>query len=100
MKNSKSWYLIQYDIANKRRLAKVHKFLCSIAIPLQNSVFAWFGSSKELDHLQQNLKKIINIYEDDIRGYLITQPIVLYGQSPFIEEVYFDNYPPHEIKTL
>ncbi|MFT0213936.1 CRISPR-associated endonuclease Cas2 [Pseudomonas sp. F1_0610] len=100
MSTNKRWYLIQYDIRNKQRLRKVHKLLSSISIPIQESVFAWLGTEKELDRLQQKLKSLINLYEDDIRGYLIKHPIILYGQSPFTEDVYFDNYPPYAIKPI
>lgn len=94
------WYLIQYDIRCKKRLQRVHRTLKRCAYALQKSVFAWYGTAPELAVLQQQLTQLINAKEDDVRGYRIREPLLLFGQLSFIEGAYFAGYPPHEQVAL
>lgn len=96
MNNTRRWYLILYDIRSASRLQRVHRLLKSCAIALQESVFAWNGTDSELTELQSSLKKIINNQEDEICGYAIHSPLLLVGASPFMSDIYFDGYPPHQ----
>lgn len=92
----KQWYLIQYDIADAVRLRRVHRLLKSCALAVQNSVFAWHGYATELTQLQDRLQQMINPKADDIRGYRIRNPLLLIGQSPFIQDAYFSCLPAHQ----
>lgn len=65
----KSVYLISYDIKEDRRLNRVHRFLKGRGIHLQKSVFYCHLSSEELKKVQQELRKLIDETEDDIRIY-------------------------------
>ncbi|MBM94512.1 MAG: CRISPR-associated endonuclease Cas2 [Oceanospirillaceae bacterium] len=89
------WYLIQYDIANPKRLQRVYRLLKSCAIPLQHSVFAWQGNQHQLAELKRQLTQRINLDEDDIRGYRIRKPIYLFGRNPLPDDLAFDGGPPH-----
>lgn len=62
-------YLIGYDICDAKRLQKIHKKLCSYAIPIQYSVFLFDGKNQELQRCIQDLLKIFNPKEDDLRIY-------------------------------
>lgn len=90
------WYLIQYDIRHPKRLRRVHRLLKTCAFALQESVFAWQGTLNQLDNLQQQLQKIINAKEDDIRGYRIRYPLMLFGELPFTSDTYFAGFPPSQ----
>ena len=64
----KSW-LIAYDIREKRRLARVHRFLKTEGTPLQYSVFAVEATDNELQRLLSELKQRIDQRQDDVRAY-------------------------------
>tara|TARA_R110002167_G_scaffold366450_1_gene597502 strand:- start:12396 stop:12725 length:330 start_codon:yes stop_codon:yes gene_type:complete len=91
------WYLIQYDIRNPRRLQRIHRLLKRTAIALQESVFAWHGNTRQLGVLKRQLRQHMDEQEDDIRGYRLQHPLLLFGESPFTEECWFDGYPPHRL---
>ncbi|NLV30983.1 MAG: CRISPR-associated endonuclease Cas2 [Acidobacteria bacterium] len=62
-------WLIGYDIANPRRLGRVHRFLKSHAIPVQYSVFVFQGNQLELERIIAGLSELISPKEDDVRAY-------------------------------
>lgn len=90
------WHLIEYDIANPKRLAKVYRLLKSCAFAVQESVFVWYGTDQELATLQQELSARIKKTEDDIRGYYLTRPLAIFGSTPFVADMYFSGLPPHK----
>jgi CRISPR-associated protein Cas2 len=62
-------YLLAYDIANPKRLMRVHRTVKGYGMPLQYSVFLIVGSTPTLDELLTRLDDIIDPKEDDIRVY-------------------------------
>ncbi|HWP84883.1 MAG TPA: CRISPR-associated endonuclease Cas2 [Terriglobia bacterium] len=62
-------WLIAYDIRNPRRLSKVHRYLKRHAIPVQYSVFVYYGNSIQLDRLLSDLASRIEAAADDVRAY-------------------------------
>lgn len=62
-------WLVAYDIANPRRLGRVHRFLKGRAIPVQYSVFVFQGSQLELQHVLAGIASLISPDEDDVRAY-------------------------------
>ena len=62
-------YLIGYDIADKRRLLRVHKEMIRHALPLQLSVFLFQGTREQLDRCLQALRTLIDEKQDDVRCY-------------------------------
>lgn len=62
-------YLICYDIADPRRLGRVHRFMTKEAVPVQYSVFTATLSHFELELLIAGLEEIIDSDEDDLRIY-------------------------------
>ncbi len=82
-------YLICYDIADPKRLAKVHRFLKTQGLPLQYSVFTVVLKRKSLLKLLANLEKLIHLKQDDIRCYRLplTIKVSLLGRQIFPEDV-------------
>lgn len=64
-----SSYLACYDIRDPKRLARVFRYLKSVGIHLQYSVFHCRLTYTELLQLKGDLKDIINEREDDVRIY-------------------------------
>ena len=68
------WYLIGYDIACPRRLARVHRFLKKEGLAVQKSLFFIDADQRQLACLFKGLANIIKAAEDDIRAYPISHP--------------------------
>ena len=66
-------YLICYDISERRRLARLHRYLRRYAFPLQYSVFLFVGDQRALEKYLVAMKKMINEKEDDLRCYPLPQ---------------------------
>jgi len=87
--NLRRLHLVCYDIADPRRLARVHRCLLDWAFPVQYSVFIGKFSRIERETLESELDALIHPARDDVRIYpLPTNPRVLgYGRSWFPEGV-------------
>jgi CRISPR-associated protein Cas2 len=66
-------WLIAYDIANPRRLRRVHRALCEHAVPVQYSVFATRCSPARIGAVRAALAALINKREDDVRFYPVPE---------------------------
>lgn len=64
-------YLICYDIANPKRLGKVHRRIVKHAAFVQYSVYYFNGAKEDLDELLIELEMLIEDKEDDIRAYSV-----------------------------
>lgn len=62
-------WLIAYDIREPRRLARVHRFLTRVAVPVHYSVFAARGSLAAMRELAGELRARIDGRADDVRIY-------------------------------
>ena len=58
-----------YDIADPKRLARVHRYLRRIGMPLQYSVFLLHINAEERQRIATGLLKLIDVREDDVRIY-------------------------------
>lgn len=67
--NAPRAWLVAYDIADERRLSRLHRFLKKHAVPVQYSVFYFEGSSVQLCRLLDDIAKRIDPQEDDVRAY-------------------------------
>ena len=83
--NEHRLHLICYDIADPRRLGRVHRYLRGRAVPVQYSVFMAELTSTQLDAIIEGLGERINSRYDDIRIYRLPgKPrIIGLGQSCF-----------------
>lgn len=68
----RSW-LITYDIANPKRLARLHRFLRKQATPVQYSVFYYEGSAAQMGRLMQQVEGYIKAEADDVRAYQLPE---------------------------
>ncbi len=62
-------WLIAYDIADPRRLGRVHRLLKKTAMPIQHSVFLAWLNDRQLNDLVEQLCTHISPREDDVRLY-------------------------------
>lgn len=81
--NRPGLYLLAYDIADPRRLTRVHRTVRRRGLPLQYSVFIIPGTAAEIDRLLVDLDAIIEPRADDIRVYPLPRQldIVHYGRQ-------------------
>ena len=63
-----SW-LVCYDIADRRRLQRVHRVMCRHAVPVQHSVFHAVATRPELLAVFDEIGKCIDPRHDDVRAY-------------------------------
>lgn len=65
------YWLITYDIADPRRLKRVHAWVKKHALPLQLSVFFAKCSEHQLHRILEGIEQRIDDEEDDVRAYRI-----------------------------
>lgn len=82
-------YLIAYDIANPRRLGKVHRILKKQGLPVQYSVFTVVMKRPRLLRLLERIEQQIEKREDDVRCYRLPSraDAVTLGRQFFPEDV-------------
>ena len=64
-----SAFIIGYDIADPRRLQRVHREMCKHAAPLEYSVFLLVGSERDKANCLAQLAALIQPAFDDVRCY-------------------------------
>ncbi len=62
-------WLVAYDIADPRRLVRVHRFLKRRAIPVQYSVFVLHADTITLKSVLDGIANLIAPAEDGVRAY-------------------------------
>ena len=72
-------YILAYDIADPKRLQKVHKQLKKWGLPLQYSVFTLDLSERSAATLMTILERLTDSEQDDVRLYRMPQ-----GQGEWI----------------
>jgi len=76
------WYLVAYDIACPRRLAKIHRLIKREGIAVQKSVFLFNGTQRDIDTFLDRLADCIVPKEDDLKAYPIKRPGDLWTAGP------------------
>ncbi|MDP2369198.1 CRISPR-associated endonuclease Cas2 [Rhodoferax sp.] len=66
-------WLVTYDIADPRRLARVFKFLKKQGVPVQYSVFQVDASAAKTGNLMVQMAKLIDADADDVRAYRLPE---------------------------
>ena len=86
LNETRSW-LIAYDISCPRRLGRVHRYLKTVAVPVQYSVFTTEETPAGIQRIRTALAKIINPKYDDVRIYPLPNKLELhhYGRHPLPE---------------
>ena len=82
-------YIISYDIANYKRLAKLARNLEKHAMRIQKSVFLLSSVSKnELFGIVDMINAIIDLEADDVRIYTIVDPGISLAQAVNLADPY------------
>lgn len=71
-------WLIAYDLRDHRRIARVHRLLTQVAVPMQYSVFAARGSPAAMRQLARQIEALIDVEVDDVRMYPIPERPLLH----------------------
>ncbi|MCS6997546.1 MAG: CRISPR-associated endonuclease Cas2 [Casimicrobiaceae bacterium] len=74
---SEAW-LITYDIADPKRLARIGRIMRRVAVYLQHSVYLFEGPARDLDRLWSELEACIDPHRDDIRAYHLTEHVQIW----------------------
>ncbi|QXP86200.1 CRISPR-associated endonuclease Cas2 [Methylococcus sp. ANG] len=69
-------HIISYDIADPRRLTRLHRYLSGLGVPLQYSVFVAELSPRKRARMLETIGEIIDPRRDDVRVY----PFPLHGE--------------------
>jgi CRISPR-associated protein Cas2 len=77
LNQTRTW-LIAYDITCPKRLARVHRYLKTVAIPVQYSVFAAEENESGINRIREDLAQKINPKTDDVRIYPLPNTLELY----------------------
>ncbi len=72
-------FLICYDICDKKRLAKLSRYLERISLRVQYSVYLYRADREALTNLAKKLTTLIDKEEDDLRIYRIKEHGVSLG---------------------
>ncbi|MEQ1531124.1 MAG: CRISPR-associated endonuclease Cas2 [Methylococcales bacterium] len=83
-------YLIAYDIADPKRLSRVHRALKKQGLPVQYSVFTVVMKRKAVLRLLDGINELIHPARDDVRCYRLPQngDIKTLGRQFFPEDVF------------
>lgn len=73
--NAPRLHLICYDIADPRRLNRVHRCLTRHGIPLQYSVFLVYAHKTGLQAVLAELRALIDHRKDDVRAYPLPRKV-------------------------
>ena len=85
----KNDYLICYDIANPKRLAKLARMLEKEVIRIQYSIFIAKGFTKEkIYKIADAITDIIDPNEDDVRIYTIKDKGIAMGNAFDLDEIF------------
>lgn len=95
-------WLIAYDIADPRRLNRLHRFLARHAAPVQYSVYYYEGSRAAMEKLMKAIEALINPAKDDVRTYQLPDILQIdalgRGAMPVETMLLSDTFPP--LQTL
>ena len=83
----KGWYLVVYDIADPKRLVRIHGLLKQEGMAAQRSAFFVDGTEDRINGLLDRLAKIMAPKEDDLRAYPIIHPKKVWtnGHNPLAD---------------
>ncbi|MCF0254390.1 MAG: CRISPR-associated endonuclease Cas2 [Duodenibacillus sp.] len=64
-------YVIGYDIADPKRLIRVHRAMVQHGCPIEYSIFVFDGTKEALDKCLEAVLKLIDPRVDDVRCYAV-----------------------------
>jgi CRISPR-associated endonuclease Cas2 len=98
MKRS-GWYMIVYDIADPKRLGKVHRMMKKNGLPVQKSVFFYHGNEQSTHILLDKICAAMDPDADDLRAYPIIAPDFVWTTGGVFEHLPLVN-PDNKNKQL
>ncbi len=81
-------FLIAYDIADTKRLAKLGRFLSKIGVRIEYSVFYVKASKEEMVEIAMKINDIIEPKMDDVRIYEIEDYGIALGTAEPLDEIF------------
>ena len=81
-------FLIAYDIADTKRVAKLGRFLSKIGIRIEYSVFYVKASKEEMIEIAMKINDIIEPEMDDVRIYEIEDYGIALGNADLLDELF------------
>lgn len=69
--SNRTLYLVCYDIAQPRRLYRVHKFLLGYRVGGQKSFYECWLTPAELRHVHETLESLIDPVEDRVHFFAL-----------------------------
>lgn len=66
-------WIVTYDIADPKRLARLFKFLKKQGVPLQYSVFLVDATAVQMSNLVLQMGAIVDRKADDVRAYRLPE---------------------------
>ena len=100
--NAPRGWLITYDIANPKRLARLHRFLVKQAVPVQYSVFHFEGSAARMGRLMADIENRIHPKQDDVRAYPLPEHLSIdtIGRGSLPGETFLLSYITPQLQEL
>ena len=85
-------WLVAYDIANVKRLGRMHRLMKKHGIPLQYSVFIVNANAVQMGALMAKVSKLIDSSADDVRAYCLPKGAarVSLGAAMLPEDLWLD----------
>ncbi|MDW8324871.1 MAG: CRISPR-associated endonuclease Cas2 [Burkholderiales bacterium] len=85
--NERRTWIIAYDIADPRRLNRVHRFISQQAAPVQYSIYTLEAAPRAIERLCAELQAYIHPRADDVRIYPLPRwaRIMHIGRRPLPE---------------
>lgn len=82
--SAERWYLVAYDIADNKRLARLHRLMKKEGLAAQRSIFFVRATPAAVNRLMGRMIPIIKTTEDDVRAYPVTCPGEVWtsGENP------------------
>jgi len=69
--NERRTWLVAYDISEPRRLGRVQRYIKTVAMPAQYSLYVAVASANGIRAVRDRLAALINSRQDDVRIYLL-----------------------------
>ena len=83
-----SEFLIAYDIADNKRVAKLGRFLSKIGVRVEYSIFYVKATKDEMTEIAIKINDIIDAGMDDVRIYEIEDYGIALGKADLLDEMF------------
>ena len=83
-----SEFLIAYDIADNKRVAKLGRFLSKFGVRIEYSIFYVKAAKDEMTEIAMKISDIIDTEMDDVRIYEIEDYGIALGNADLLDEMF------------